>query len=784
MSSRGKPSLRVYFVTHRDGRFSGVLMRRRESLFENPPPRAYGRSVDDVLAQLAVSLQVSIAVEDDTIERYLWQESFHTRTIDVEVYPATMVKKQPVIGARSVPLRVSFCWSRLAYGAYRVVLPRFGWWMILEDLEIASEAIEHEIASAMLGTDPHWIYDFRHEGEEFVKEWSPDWSASGSSDVSAENNERLERFPVMSAIADDLVERAARRRLPPVLGDDVLFHRMLPELLRPERTSVLLVGGPGVGKTTFVYRFARAIQRQAKGKGRNDHLPGIWSANADRILGGMVYLGMWQERVLRMIEELRSEGDYLYVDRITGLIEKRAGAGAISDLLGPAVTSGQVHVIAECTDTELSQARRLAPELLDHFTVVRVQEPKAAEALNLLTAYQERRGGPQIEPAGMKRLLRHVSAYQRDQMLPGKGIRFIDWLNHEPRRPKTLNAFAVSEAFARYTGMPVELIADERAVTVASIAERLKEGVVGQDAACTAAARVLVPLKAGLNDPERPVGGLFFAGPTGVGKTELARQISRYMFGSSDRMIRIDMSEYGTQGSAGRLLQVGRGIHSLAERVRRQPLSLVLLDEIEKAHPEVFDLLLGVLGEGRLTDTLGRAVDFRMSVIVMTSNLGVEERPATGFMETDSSDFLRAVRDHFRPEFVGRIDQIVSFQRLSPTDIAKIVDLSVAEASRRVGLRRRGLSIRVEPSAKKRLAELGYDPLRGARPLKRVIEERVITPIAVILASNTQISNQTIRVVAGYHPPGPAASGGLVVGTELSPKRSASEPKPDPELSG
>ncbi|MEL6195493.1 MAG: AAA family ATPase [Myxococcota bacterium] len=769
MTGRGKPSLRVYFVTHRDGRLSGILMRRRESLFENPPPSAYGSSVDDVLAQLAVALQVRIAVEDDTIERYLWRESFHTRTIDVELYPATMVKKQPVIGARSVPLRVSFCWSRLTYGAYRVVLPRFGWWMILEDLEIAAEAIEHEIASAMLGTDPQWIYDFRHEGEEFVTEWSPDWSATGSSNASTENNERLERFPVMSAIADDLVERAARRRLPSVLGDDALFRRMLPELLRPERTSVLLVGGPGVGKTAFVYRLARAIQRQTKGKGGGDHLPGLWSANADRILGGMVYLGMWQERVLRMIEELRSEGDYLYVDRITGLIEKRAGGGAIADLLGPAVTSGQVHLIAECTDTELSQARRLAPELLDHFTIVRLEEPATTEALSLLTAYQERRGGPQIEPTGMKRLLRHVSAYQRDQMLPGKAIRFIDWLSHEPRRPRTLNALAVSEAFARYTGMPVELIADERAVTIASVAERLQDGVVGQDSACVAAARVLVPLKAGLNDPERPVGGLFFAGPTGVGKTELAKQICRYMFGSSDRMIRIDMSEYATLGSAGRLLQVGRGINSLAERVRRQPLCLILLDEIEKAHPEVFDLLLGVLGEGRLTDALGRAVDFRMSLIVMTSNLGVEERAPTGFIESTAQDFSRAVRDHFRPEFVGRIDQIVSFRRLSPTDIVKIVDLSVAEASRRVGLRRRGLSIRVEPSAKKRLSELGYDPLRGARSLKRVIEERVITPIAVMLAANTQLSNQTIRVVAGYHPPGLVSSGGLVVGTELVP---------------
>ncbi|MEM6533255.1 MAG: AAA family ATPase [Myxococcota bacterium] len=750
MSSAKKKSLRVYFVTHEDRRLSGVLMRTRESFFEGPPPSAYGATEADVLQHLEVLLRTAIATNEDFIERYLWDEEFHTRSVQVRVNPASVVKKQPVIGVREVPMRVSFCWSKTSSGAYRVVLPRFGWWMILEDLEIAPKAIQNDISSALLGADEKWLYDFRSQGEEYVRAWSPSWGIESSPVAASPSAELAARYPVMAAVADEWVERARQRKLPNPIGDDAAFDMHWPKLVRDDRPSTVLVGEPGVGKTTFIQRFAYGMNRMARTKkkrAQDDSPIRLWMASADRILAGMVYLGMWQERVLSMIDELSHEGHYLYVDHLTGILEKKAGRAAVADLLAPAIVDGRVSLLAECTESEWVRARRLAPELCDALSVIRLEEPKVAETYALLAAYQERAQGPVIDGPGLQRLVRHVSTFRRDQRLPGSALNFLDWLNKDSQRRTSLTARAVSDTFSRYAGMPVALLADELAVTTDVVSAHLQKGVIGQRDACDTAARVLVPLKAGLNNPDRPVGTLFFAGPTGVGKTELAKRLCTYMFGSVERMVRIDMSEYAVPGASQRLLEVGRGVSSLAEKIRQQPLSLVLLDEIEKAHSEVFDLLLGVLGEGRMTDSLGRTVDFRMTVIVMTSNLGVTRTPPPGFSRVAEEGYEGSVRAHFRPEFVGRLDHIVGFRRLDPDDIGQIVDLLLEEAVRRAGFRRKKISLVIEPSARRRLAELGYNPTQGARPLKRVVEERVVTPLAVRMAADPSLREQTIRVV-------------------------------------
>ena len=232
--------------------------------------------------------------------------------------------------------------------------------------------------------------------------------------------------------------------------------------------------------------------------------------------------------------------------------------------------------------------------------------------------------------------------------------------------------------------------------------------------------------------------------------TELTTRapLARTLFGHEDRMIRLDMSEYMQPGAAQRLMDVGAGVSSLAERVRRQPLSLVLFDELEKAHADVFDLLLGILGEGRLTDHLGRLVDFRMTVVCMTSNLGVESSEPAGFgAERGAEDFLRAVRQAFRPELFNRIDHVIPFRRLAEADVLRIVDLELEKAASRSGLLRRGLRLVVEPEARAWLARHGYEPALGARPLKRLIEARVMAPIAVRLAADAHLTHALLPVV-------------------------------------
>jgi ATP-dependent Clp protease ATP-binding subunit ClpC len=461
----------------------------------------------------------------------------------------------------------------------------------------------------------------------------------------------------------------------------------------------------------------------------------------------------------------------------------------------PAIEAEELSLIAECHPHEYEQLKTKAPRLLACFHTITIAETPGVAMPGLLRAYQARvNPALGLRPEALRRLVQHLELFRRDTCFPGKGFRLIDWLNQEqghdetqalarkqarskqsqpptaeangetsddlelpdaleigPDAARQLSAAQASAAFSRYTGLPLELISEDAIAGPELIAERLRIGVVGQDRACSTAARVLARFKAGLDDPERPVGSLFFVGPTGVGKTELAKQLARYMFGAAERMIRLDMSEYMLPGSAQRLLAVGPGVQSLAEKVRQQPLSLILLDEIEKAHAEVFDLLLAVLGEGRMTDDAGSLIDFRMTVIVMTSNLGVSERGPAGFGGQDEDaaarSFDAAVRRHFRPEFFNRIDFVVPFRNLGPDDIRRIVDLELAQMQARTGLSRRGLRLEVSAAARATLADWGWHPTRGARPLKRVLEEQVMAPLAVLLARQPALRERVIRIV-------------------------------------
>jgi ATP-dependent Clp protease ATP-binding subunit ClpC len=741
-----KKSFRVYFISHHDGRKTGVLLRTWDTFFDKPPPSAYGSSEEDVYRQLETILRELEVLGEDQLERYLWDENFHSQEVSVEVHPLTAMKKRIVIGKKRIPMRLTYIYSKLPTGAYRVMVPRFGGWYVLEDLALAPEVLRQAVSTLLLGENARWIYDFRREGDEYVNSWEPRMLLRLDPNLVAEGEDTS--FPTLRQVGEELVDKAARHKLPPMLGDTDEMREHLPLVLRAPPPSILLVGGPGVGKSTWVRRLAKLLSTMRK---KDTHIPRIWATSSERIIAGMVYLGMWQERCLAMVKELSFEGDYLYVDRLVSLLKPQPDGSSIGELFFPAIEAEEISLIAECSEAELERCQRRFPTLLSSFQIIRIAEAPQSLMMTLLDRYQARKEGPKIHPAGLKRLVHHLATFQPGLCFPGKGFRFLDWLGQEgsgaTTRTRMLYPRDVSESYSRYSGLPVELIADDVPAGAEVHARALQQHVIGQDAACGAVARVLARFKAGLNDPDRPCGTLLFVGPTGVGKTELAKQLTRYMFGDENRMVRLDMSEYMAPGSAGRMLEVGRGVQSLAQQVRDQPLTLVLFDEIEKAAPEVFDLLLGILGEGRLTDAYGRLVDFRMALVVMTSNLGVTERAPLGFGDGQAVSFDRAVRQHFRPEFFNRIDHVVSFRNLSPADVLRVVDLELDKANRRTGLLRRNLRLRVHLEAKQLLADLGYHPTRGARPLKRVIEERVITPVAARMARDPAFRDCEIPVV-------------------------------------
>jgi ATP-dependent Clp protease ATP-binding subunit ClpC len=760
-----KKSLRVYLVTHLDGRVTGILLRTWDWFFDKRPPSAFGPSEDDVLGQIEAQLHAMAATHDDSLDRYLWDESFEIHTVRVDVHPQTSVKKQAVIGKRRIPLSLTYLASKIPGGGFRLLVPRFGWRFIVEDLSIAADVLRQAVGSILLGTEPRSLYDFRAEGDERVREWAPRIQESREAFA---RREEEETFPTVRAVADDLVERAGKGKLPMVVGHSPELDAAAPILDRRPPASILIVGGAGTGKTTWVYRLARRLLLQKREKARRD-VPRLWSTSTDKILAGMKYLGMWQERCLSLVEELSHEGDYLYVGALLPLLRGQPDGSSIADLFAPAIRAQEISVIAECTEAELTAAERRAGSLVASFQIVRIPEPEVAAVPALLAEYEVKKDARvTLHPAGKKRLVQHLSMFRRDLRFPGKALRFYDWLAQEAegrdrmaegesRPARVLYPRDVSAAYARWSGLPIELIADEVPAGARDIAERIQRRVVGQDQACATAARVLSRFKAGLNDPERPSGTLLFVGPTGVGKTELAKELARAMFGDESRMVRLDMSEYAMPGAAQRLLEVGPGATTLAQRVRQEPLSLVLLDEIEKADREVFDLLLAILGEGRLTDEEGRLVDFRMTLIVMTSNLGIADARSMGFGEGagERGASLQRVRDHFRPELWNRIDHVVPFRALSRADVLRIVDLELEKAQARTGLLRKNLRLKVSPEAKALLAELGYHPERGARPLKRVIEERVITPLAARIAADAALRDREVLV--------DAAEGGRIV---------------------
>jgi ATP-dependent Clp protease ATP-binding subunit ClpC len=787
-----RSSLRVYFVAHHDGKLTGSLLARG---WAEQLPSAFGASEAEVYAGLE-QLVTDMLARDLNIDAFLWEEELNVRTVNVSVHPLSVVQKRWVISKDAIPLRLAFAWSKLDKGGYRVVLPRFGWWFILEDLDIAPQVLSQAVSTQLLGEATRSLFEFRALGPERIEAWSP--PVLGRRKRRDADNNTAEAFPTLYAVSEELVQHARRRRSRLVEPPDLRPHAHLWERETP--ASILLVGGPGVGKSTWVEALAREFARRRRGSDTERSSPRIWSTSAERIIAGMMYLGQWEQRCLDMIHELSHEGDYLYVDRLPPLLDTRTARSSIADFMLPAIEANEISLIAECHPHEYQQLKTKAPRLLACFSTIKIDETPAVAMPGLLRAYQGR-VNPKLalRPEALRRLVQHLELFRRDACFPGKGFRFLDWLNQEHGHDETtaladrvraqlpdaieapesatregtepptsdltsespepsatddaklLGAAAASSAFSRHTGLPLELISEETVAGPELIAARLRAGVIGQDRACATAARVLARFKAGLDDPERPVGSLFFVGPTGVGKTELAKQLARYMFGDADRMIRLDMSEFMLPGSAQRLLAVGPGVESLAEKVRQQPLSLILLDEIEKAHAEVFDLLLAVLGEGRMTDAGGSLVDFRMTLIAMTSNLGVSERGAAGFgggsEGQQAKGFDAAVRRHFRPEFFNRIDFVIPFRNLAPADIRAIVELELDKLGKRTGLSRRELRLVVSDDARATLADWGWHPTRGARPLKRVLEEQVMAPLAVLLARTPTLRGKSVRVL-------------------------------------
>jgi ATP-dependent Clp protease ATP-binding subunit ClpA len=542
------------------------------------------------------------------------------------------------------------------------------------------------------------------------------------------------------------VGRCLDRLYPDDLDRALLRDREVEELARlleaPDRRPILLLGPRMVGKTTLLHEVVhRAVARRTDPYARRQN---VWLLSPQRLISGMSYVGQWENRLLAILKEAQKRDHVLYCDDLLGLYH--AGRTSQSDLsaahvLEPYVERREVRLIAEATPEVLRVLQERDRGFADLFHRLPLAEPGDEDNLRLLiatTRQLEGQHGTRFDLDVLPTVIDLQRRYARGLSFPGKAALFLRRLAVKYRRGRVGRLEALQE-FQAQSGLALGFLDGQVKLRRDDVIAALQQDVVGQARALEACADVLAIAKARLNDPDRPLASFLFLGPTGVGKTQCARAVARYLFGDAEHLVRFDMNEFLTPGAAARLAGTFDNPEGLlTAAVRRRPFAVILLDEIEKAHPEVFDLLLQVLGEGRLTDALGRTVDFGNTLIVLTSNLGVREaQQGMGFRPGEIHDpeaYHRAAQRFFRPEFFNRLDRVVPFDRLGRAEIGQIARGLLVELLQREGLARRKSLLRVEEPALEYIVNKGFDPVLGARALKRAIEQGLTRPVAAHLA--------------------------------------------------
>ena len=544
---------------------------------------------------------------------------------------------------------------------------------------------------------------------------------------------------------------------------DHVVENLAEALAGHSASSVLLVGKAGVGKTAVVHELVR--RRERFGLGATP----FWSTSGARLVAGMTGYGMWQERCDALWQEAEKTNAVVHLGNLVELVDtgkSEHNTQGLASFFRQRLARRQALAILECTPEQLSVVEREDPGTLKVLRQLAIEEPSVEAGRKILKRFANEfhRVDASITEKKRRRLLtRRPASPITDQALelidqlhrrfagysayPSRPLRFLrGLLQSHAHEPDPIGNSEVIGAFAAETGLPLFLLDDHVLFDTDATAAWFEERVIGQSAAVRLIVDLLATVKAGLTRPRRPIASLLFAGPTGVGKTEMAKSLARFFFGDENRMARFDMSEYADALAVTHLVGGATGNEgTLTARIREQPFSVVLFDEFEKAHHSFFDLLLQTLGDGRMTDGRGRVADFTNSIVVMTSNLGAAKfrRPRAGFDASDQSlngsdraaqkHFTRAVREFLRPEIFNRIDHIVPFLPLDRKTVEQIAVRELKLVEQRDGLLRRGVALRTATQALEVLARRGYDAHYGARPLKRLIERELLLPLSVEL---------------------------------------------------
>ncbi|MBI4314970.1 MAG: ATP-dependent Clp protease ATP-binding subunit [Chloroflexi bacterium] len=637
------------------------------------------------------------------------------------------------------------------------------------------------------------------------------------------------KTPLVDQLATDLTALAEENKLDPVVGRETEIERVIQILARRTKNNPALIGEPGVGKTAIVEGLA---QRIVAGDTPEPLLgKRVLQLDVGSLVAGTMYRGQFEERLKRVIEEVKTSNSILFIDEVHMLVGAGSAGSSVdaANILKPALSRGQIQVIGATTLNEYRKHIESDAALERRFQPVNVDEPSVEETISILRGlkprYEEHHKLIITDEAITASA--HLSArYVPDRFLPDKAIDLIDEASSRVRMYKSpeakifrqtmkdlrtvrdeqvlatdearfddaqelrereqalddkltklragwsqdttplVTAADIAEVVGMWTGIPVTQIASAESARLLLMEAALHKRIIGQDEAVNAIARAVRRARAGLKDPKRPIGSFIFLGPTGVGKTELTKALAEFMFGSEEALVQLDMSEFMERHTVSRLVGAPPGYvgyddaGQLTEALRRRPYSIVVFDEIEKAHPEAHNMLLQIMEEGHLSDARGKKVNFQNAIIIMTSNVGadmIKRQASLGFLlkrdegkadQEAYTDMQKRLTDElkraFKPEFLNRVDGVVVFRSLNPGEIMQIVDLELDKVQ--VRLTERELKLRVSPEAKAYLAETGYSPDYGARPLKRIIQSKVEDGVSDTLLRSNWAAGDTIAV--------------------------------------
>ncbi|MBK9489194.1 MAG: ATP-dependent Clp protease ATP-binding subunit [Haliscomenobacter sp.] len=549
--------------------------------------------------------------------------------------------------------------------------------------------------------------------------------------------------------------RRLNRLAPDVAWEREAIIEQVVEKVLSSRANVLIIGNPGSGKSAVLQAAIRKMTNKAKSAKLKLN---FWRILPQRLTNSAKYLGEWQATCEELIEEAASTNSILWMVSIVRMLMS-GGSGpedSLASFFRPFLTQGKVQMISEATPQELESMRRLMPGFVDAFHLIHLEEMTEFQVQNVLTKYAlfaQNTLKINIEKAALDLSYRLLSRFYPYESFPGKAVKFLGKCMADARlnRSETVGIEDVNEHFIQQTGLPELLLNDDMEWDEAELLRFFHDRIIGQPRAVEQLCSLVKIFKAGINNPQRPIATLIFAGPTGVGKTACAKTLAEYFFGKGQQktpLIRIDMSEYQHAFQIDRLIGADREPGQLVKEVREKPFAVLLLDEIEKADPAIFDALLAVLDDGMLVDGFGRVTHFKNTIIIMTSNLGASSRRSMSFSDTTSSEnrYLSAIMQHFRPEFVNRIDSVVVFDELSKEGIRNLAKRELRELGRREGFTKKSIKLQFSERLIDYLVTIGFDERYGARPMQRAIEQGVIGPLALWLLENPDKTNHTLLV--------------------------------------